>query len=349
PALDDAFKKLLSSDNLDVAAAALPLLARWNKSGGNTAKPLIARLITQVQRADISGDQGERIVTSLVRSRMLDSSILPETAQLLGSSSPAAVQKRLVLALGETADAAIGPILAGALSKLQGELKETAFAQLIKRADWANALVDELKKGSVSLAVLGPGNVFRFRTHSDKSVAEKAGAVIDELRGPEVKEKQALIAKLEPSVAKAGNLENGKQVFAQNCGVCHKINGDGREVGPDLTGMGVHGVHELLTHILDPNRFVEENYMATSIETKDDEVLDGIVVRENRSGVVLRNNLTDTEVKTSDIKSRRSTGRSLMPEGFEALGEEALRDMLAYLGAGENKFKIIDLKPVFTA
>ncbi|HZO83964.1 MAG TPA: PVC-type heme-binding CxxCH protein, partial [Verrucomicrobiae bacterium] len=279
PALDAAFKKLLASENLDVAAAALPLMARWNKSGGDAAKPLIAKLITQVQRANVSNDEGERIVTSLVRSRALDSSILPQTTQLLGSSSPEAVQKRVVLALGETADPAVGPVLAGALPRLQGELRDTAFAQLIKRADWASALMAELKKGTLTLAALGPGNVFRLRTHSDKSVAEKAGAVIDELRGPEVKEKQALIAKLEPAAAKPGNLENGKQVFTQNCAVCHKINGEGREVGPDLTGMGVHGVHELLTHILDPNRFVEENFVATSIETRDDEMLDGIVVR----------------------------------------------------------------------
>jgi putative membrane-bound dehydrogenase-like protein len=349
PTLDAAFKKLLGSDNLDVAAASLPLLARWNPGSSAAAKPLIGKLLAQVPRADTPTEQGERIVTSLVRSRTLDASILPETAQLLGSSTSEAVQKRLVLALGETFDPAIGPILAGALPKLEGQLKDTAFAQLIKRADWANALVDELKKGTVTLTALGPGNVFRLRTHSDKSVAEKAGTVIDELRGPEVKEKQALIAKLEPIVAKPGNPQNGKQVFAQNCGVCHQINGEGREVGPDLTGMGLHGVHELLTHILDPNRFVEENYVATSIDTKDDQVLDGIVVRENRSAVVLRNNIGETEVKTSDIASRRNTGRSLMPEGFEALGEEALRDMLAYMGAGENKYKIIDLKPAFTA
>lgn len=349
PAVEAAFKNLLGSPNLDITASALPLLARWNPKAAGTARPLIARLIAQVQRADISDTQGERIVTSLVRARALDSSILPQTAQLLGSASPESVQKRLVLALGETADPAVGPLLATTLPKLRGELRDTTFAQLIKRADWAMALVDKLKDGSITLAALGPGNVFRLRTHSDKAVAEKAGAAIDALRGPEVKEKEAVIAKLEPMVARPGNAENGKQVFVQNCGVCHKINDEGREAGPDLTGMGVHGVHELLTHILDPNRFVEENYVATSIETSDDQVLDGIVVRENRSTVVLRNNLTDIEVKTSDIKVRRSTGRSLMPEGFEALGEEALRDLLAYMGAGENKYKIIDLKSVFNA
>lgn len=349
PALDGAFKQLLASDNLDVAASALPLLARWNRDDSSAAKVLIGKLMAQVRRADLPAAQAERIVTSLVRARALDANILRETAQLLGSPSSEAIQKRLIAALGETDESAVGAILSEAYARLAPDLQAAAFAQIIKRPAWALAMVDALQKQTITLAALGPGNVFRLRTHSDKAVAEKAGNVIDQLRGPEVKEKEALIAKLEPVVARPGNVENGKQVFAQNCGVCHKINGEGRDAGPDLTGMGVHGVHELLAHILDPNRFVEENYVATSIETADDQVLDGIVVRENRSTVVLRNNLTDTEVKTSDIKVRRSTGRSLMPEGFEALGEEALRDLLAYMGAGENKYKIIDLKSAFTA
>src|SRR6185369_17217314 len=230
PALDDAFKKLLASDNLDVAASALPLLARWNQNGSPAAKTLIPKLIARLQRSDTSAEEGERIVTSLVRSRALDSTILPQTAQLLGSSTAEAVQKRLVLALGETPDPAVGPILAGAIPKLRSDLKDTAVAQLLKRSDWANALVDEIKNGAVTLAVLGPANVARLRTHSDKSVAQRAGTGIDGLRGPEVKEKEALIAKLEPPITRKGTTENRKQIFTQNCGVCHKINNEGRDV-----------------------------------------------------------------------------------------------------------------------
>ena len=48
------------------------------------------------------------------------------------------------------------------------------------------------------------------------------------------------------------------------------------------------------------------------------------------------------------IKSRRSTGLSLMPEGFEALGGEGLRDLLAYLCADEQRFRILDLGSAFT-
>jgi type 1 glutamine amidotransferase len=94
---------------------------------------------------------------------------------------------------------------------------------------------------------------------------------------------------------------------------------------------------------------VEENYMSVSIETKDGETYDGIIGRENRSSILLRNAVGDTEIKTSDIRTRRVTGRSLMPDGFEALGAETLRDMLTYMMGSDSKYRVIDLKSAFTA
>src|SRR5207244_11635886 len=100
-------------------------------------------------------------------------------------------------------------------------LQETVFAQLIKRSDWSMALVEALKSSKIDLATLGPIAVGRLRTHNDKAVAARANAVLDELRGPEVKEKNALIARFTSEVEKPGNIENGHKLFTQNCSVCH--------------------------------------------------------------------------------------------------------------------------------
>ena len=37
-----------------------------------------------------------------------------------------------------------------------------------------------------------------------------------------------------------------------------------------------------------------------------------------------------------------------MPDGFEALGKEGLRDLIAYMMADESKFRIVDLSSAFT-
>ncbi len=346
-----AFLKALKSDNSALAASALPLVARWDKKGAlaSDTKPLVQQLTSKLGDYSQPDEQRAQVASSLLGVRQLDGAILPSVTRIIGSTASPELQKRVIEALGATADPAVGNAFANIYPKLPPDLQKAVFPQIIKRGDWSLALVNAIKGEQINLASLTPSDVHRLRTHADVSVAKRANEVIDELRGPELKEKNALIAKLAPEVDKPGNVDNGHKAFVQNCGVCHTFNGEGKQLAPDLTGMGVHGAHELLVHILDPNRMVEENYMATSIETKEGENYDGIISRENRNSIVLRNAVGDTEIKTADIKSRRMTGRSLMPEGFEALGAESLRDVIAYMIGGDHRYRAIDLSSAFTA
>ena len=111
---------------------------------------------------------------------------------------------------------------------------------------------------------------------------------------------------MRPEVVKPGNAANGAKFFTQNCAQCHRFKNEGAEFAPNLTGMGAHGPEDLLVHILDPNRVVEPNFLSVSIETKDDLSYDGIVLRENNSVVVLRNQTAETEIRKDNIASRRS-------------------------------------------
>ncbi len=348
--LQGAFKKMLASPG-PVAPAAFPLIARWDKSGAmaGDVKALVGQLTATLKDAARPDEQRAQAATSLLGARQLNEDILPRVAGILGSSASVALQRRVIEALGAIAEPAVGAQLAAAYPALGAELQEYAFGQIIRRRDWSLALLEAIRGGKINLAALGPLAISRLRTHSDQAVSQRANQIIDELRGPEVKEKNELIARLTPVVTQPGNAENGKQLFAQNCAVCHLFNGQGKDIAPDLTGMGVHGAAELLVHVVDPNRVVEPNFFATSIETTDGQTLDGIITRENKSGVLLRNASGDIEVKTENIKSRRNTGRSLMPEGFEALGAEPLRDLLAYLCAGESRYRALDLSGAFTA
>ena len=349
--LHAAFQSTLKSSNSSVSASALPLIARWDKQGSMSAevKALVPQLLARLNDNVQPDEQRAQLAASLLGLREMDPGIVPSVAKVVGSSASPALQKRVVDSLGHTADAAMGSMFVELYSKATPELQEEIYAQIAKRGDWSHTLIEALQRGKIPLSSLNPMAIHRLRTHPDASVSKRANEVIDELRGPELKEKDALIAKFTPDVEKSGNAESGHKAFVQNCAVCHTFNGEGKQLAPDLTGMGVHGAGELLIHILDPNRMVEENYMATSIETKDGESFDGIVSRENRSAVVLRNATGDTEIKTADIKSRRMTGRSLMPEGFEALGVDTLRDILTYMVGGDSKYRVIDLSGAFTA
>ncbi len=349
--LEGALRTLLSKSPASVASAALPLAARFDRDGRlkDQTRSLVASLTAKLTDSKLPDEQRARVVTSLVGVRQADAAILPAVGKLLGSSASPALQKQTLEALGASGDPAAGRLIASAFTKLPADLQETAFSHLVRRTEGSMALLDVVKSGEVKLTSLSPNSIHRLRRHNDATVAKRANELIDELRGPELKEKAALIAKLTPEVEKSGNVENGHKLFTQNCAVCHKFGSEGKSVGPDLTGMGAHGPAELLVAVLDPNREVDPSFTAWSIETQDGETYDGLIASENRTAVTLRNNAGETAIKTADIKGRRNTGRSLMPEGFESLGGESLRDVLAYMCASDSRFRVIDLRSVFTA
>ena len=348
--LESAFKTLFDTAT-PIASAALPLAARWDKNGalGDAARKLTASLLERLKDDARSDEARGQLLPSLLAARRLDTNVLPAAAALLGPDESTALRRQAVEALASLGDAAATKAILEAAPKLPTDLFDFAVSQLLRRADSSLALLDGLQSGTVRLATLGPALVHRLRTHGDKAVSRRAAEVLDALRGPEEKEKNALLAQYTPEVEKPGNATAGKELFAKNCAVCHKFNGEGKDTAPDLTGMGAHGPAELLVHILDPNRVVEPNYVAVNIETKDDQSYSAIVVRENKAVVVIRDANGETEIKTGDITHRASSGRSLMPEGFESLGADGLRDLMAFLCAKEAKYRLVDLGAGFTA
>jgi putative heme-binding domain-containing protein len=107
-------------------------------------------------------------------------------------------------------------------------------------------------------------------------------------------------------------------VFKNQCAKCHKHNGEGENIGPDLTGMAVHPKEELLIHILDPSRSVEGNFRLYRVTKKDGSLAMGMLASESKTAV----ELIDTDGKRhsilrDDIDELVGSNKSLMPDGFE--------------------------------
>ncbi len=348
--LANAFRALLKTDE-SVATASLPLIARWDKKSELTPElqPAVKPLLAKLAKKETGDNDRAAIASGLLGVRQLNGDIVPALIGLLTADESLVLKRRIAEALGSVSDDSIGQKLVDAYPQLTFELRDPVFAQIIKRPDWAQLLVGAMDQKKVLLTQLGPALLHRLRTHPDSAVALHASQVIDAIRGPELQEKDAIIKQFVATVSQKGDVEKGHQIFTQNCSTCHRFKGEGRDLAPDLTGMGAHGPDDLLVHIVDPNRVVEPNFLTFSIETKDDLSYDGIITRENRNTVLLRNATGDYEIRQDNIKSRRSTGLSLMPNGFEALGKEGLRDLITFLSSSdEARFRVLDLSAGFT-
>lgn len=129
-----------------------------------------------------------------------------------------------------------------------------------------------------------------------------------------------------------GDIARGKQ-FAMACLACHTIQGQGANIGPNLSGAGAMNLDALLRSVLTPNAAMEAGYRIYRVELESDEVLDGFLVSQDANTVILRiPNSEDRRIPRSEIRRANFIRRSLMPEGLlESFPDKDVTDLLAYL------------------
>jgi putative heme-binding domain-containing protein len=140
--------------------------------------------------------------------------------------------------------------------------------------------------------------------------------------------------------------ERGKSMFAAAmCGRCHTLGAEGRPFGPDLTNVSSRfNRRDLLEAILEPSKFVAENFRNVIVTTKDGDAHSGQVVLEGDYRLATLRLVTDplqpfkvTEIPKPDIVTHRESEVSPMPEGLlDSLTREEILDLLAYVEAGGN-------------
>ena len=115
-----------------------------------------------------------------------------------------------------------------------------------------------------------------------------------------------------------GDAARGKAVFAKTCSVCHRLEGVGHEVGPDLAALANKSAAYLLQEILDPNRNVDSRYVEYMAQTKAGRTFNGLLAAETATSITLRGQEGKEQVLLrTDLDELSSTGKSLMPEGLE--------------------------------
>lgn len=332
------------------SALVLPLIEKWDRNGEMKveAASVAQQLIVKLNTPSLKDEERLAIAGSLVSlSRTLDQ-VRPALEQALTGANSENFKRDLLLLVGGSDDPKMGVLLAANIGDLSPALQAVAFDQVVKRTERSQQLLDLIEKGEITVADLGPANAARLRHHPNKKLARRANLLLDRL-SPAAQAKNELIAKLAPEVEKPGDPARGQVLFSA-CIVCHKMGGAGIEVGPGLDGMGAHGPGELLVHILDPNREVDPSFWAYNITTKKGEAYMGVVTSENASSITLATQAGVKEIAKAEVARRENTKRSLMPEGFEALGAEGLRDLLAYIcGDAARRFRILDLSKAYTA
>ncbi|MBT4519426.1 MAG: c-type cytochrome, partial [Halieaceae bacterium] len=139
---------------------------------------------------------------------------------------------------------------------------------------------------------------------------------------------------LAASAAGGGDPGNGEEVFADNCMDCHLLNGEGEEIGPDLTGIAAKGLKYISESVTAPAKSITEGYETWDVTQHDGRKLIGIKSREDANEVeIVRDTGEIIVIAKADIKEIvQDETRSIMPDDLtEALTIKDFQDVQAFL------------------
>jgi putative heme-binding domain-containing protein len=256
-------------------------------------------------------------------------------ADILEKDSVREYQRRIVVVMGEFPGKAINDEL-GSIKVIPTEAQEAVVVALAGTSEGKDIVFKKVRAGEIlPRAITGPRAEERLLSNANARQQKEFAALTADLV-PISEEKQKIINQrfaafqlLNKSSLVAAS---GKQVFDQNCGVCHKTGGE-MGVGPQLDGIGKTGARGLIEKIIDPNRNVSKAFQNYTIKLKDGSVKTGLFRRdEGQSKVYADITAKEFSVQRGDIVEETPSKYTLMPDSFaETIPEGEFHELIGYL------------------
>ncbi|HEY9045539.1 MAG TPA: PVC-type heme-binding CxxCH protein [Ohtaekwangia sp.] len=134
-------------------------------------------------------------------------------------------------------------------------------------------------------------------------------------------------------VEKRGDVLRGKEVFKTSCSVCHRVNNEGVNFGPDLSEIGDKLPREgIYTAVLYPDQGISFGYEGWRIKMHDGSSAFGRIVSETEDKIDMQYMSNQQTVLKENIATRAQLEGSLMPSNLQAtMTEQELVDLVEYL------------------
>jgi putative heme-binding domain-containing protein len=255
---------------------------------------------------------------------VLVSLLLPQSHQDL--------QQAAIDAIDTRADKALAQSIFAQWQRLGPLTRDRVVDVMLRRGSTTKALLEAVKAKIIDPSEINATHRQTLANHRDRDIATSAARL---LRIPENSDRKKLIAKYLPIVKAGGDPERGFTLFNKTCAQCHRIGGHGHDVGPRLIGLKDKSPEFLTTHILDPDRAIEDKYRNYSLVTVDGKQFTGLLKSETATSVLLagQNGTLHTILKKNIEPEGFGRGKvSMMPSGLEQfLDPRALADVVAFV------------------
>ncbi|RCS41524.1 hypothetical protein DTL42_23535 [Bremerella cremea] len=292
----------LASEHSGVRQTAIRALLDWPNLETNT------ELMTKLVQHATTGEPAERRVAAWVLARWqgLEANDIPTVLDALANDKVSLEERHAI-------------ILNVIMSGQREALNKTLLAQDERVSKAAAIALEQLRRPTIAIA----------DRHWLDIPAASLGA---KLTDPERQQLLQLQADLP-----AGNAAHGQKLFSDArtaCNKCHQVNGEGGQVGPDLTTIGRSRSRlDLMESILFPSATFARGFAPYTVLTDDGKVVSGIILGEGADQIRLGIDKDQSVTLTSpQIEEIRASEVSIMPKDLaKNLSHQELADLLAYL------------------
>ncbi len=325
---DAVMQRLLASPREDVARFARQLGALWGDAAAMTASLALVN--------DAKAPLDERLKAAQTARQLKNDASRAALLAAIAPGNPEPLVLEAIAGLSQIGGDSAADELISRWKNFSPAARRAAAETLASRARWASMLLSALEQKTISPSDISAATI-RTLTRSDADygmLAKRATAVFGRVRDAD-KDKLKLIAAKKEMILNAKNppdLKAGYEVAKKICFTCHKLHGEGADVGPDLTGVGRSSLDALLANVIDPNQIIGAGYEMVEVETKDGRSVSGRMIENSDVRVrLLSAGPKEDVVAKSDIAKLRVSELSVMPEGLEQMPDADFRNLIAFI------------------
>jgi putative membrane-bound dehydrogenase-like protein len=248
---------------------------------------------------------------------------------LIEPRQPEAVQAAAVRGLAKVKGPAVGTYLIARWKSMTPGVRMDAADAMFLDPERPKLLLDAIEKETVQPWTLAFRHKRQLLMSRDASLRESARSLLEERAAA----REDVLQRYQAALEKTGDPQKGRVVFQQVCARCHKLDGLGQDVGPDLATVRHRAPLNILSDIIMPSASIAQNYESYVVETTSSGMVEGIMSAQTPTTITIRHEAGREDViRRADIKSMRVTSLSAMPSDLDRqITVDQMADLLRFL------------------
>ncbi len=249
---------------------------------------------------------------------------------LINTKEEFSVQLAAMQTLGMIKGTAICDYIVEQWPVLSPSIREAAISIFMADSSRVPLLIDALESNKINPSYVSFPTSVQLMQVDNENLRNRARALFTKSQ----REAKRINKEYQKALQLNGDTIKGKEVYVQNCGICHQVRGtNGVAFGPDLGTIHNWIKEDIMAAILDPGLSISSGFDLWNVELNNGETVQGIIASETSAAITLRNSLSvDRTINRQDIKSLKSLNVSLMPTGLEKkINQQQMADLLAFL------------------